>query len=154
MRSLIPAALLLLLAGCNAPEPPDHLLIPGADPERGRALVLSFGCGACHLVPGVPGARGTVGPSLESWSGRAMLAGIMANTPQNLVPWLLDPPAMVPNTGMPAVGLSEVQARDLASFLYTIGAGEAGAAPPASGLNPDAIPRPIALPGRGPFVGQ
>ena len=154
MKRFAPAVLLLLLAGCNAPEPPDHLLIPGADPERGRGLVLSFGCGACHLVPGVPGARGTVGPSLESWSGRAMLAGIMANTPQNLVPWLLDPPAMVPRTGMPAVGLSEGQARDVASFLYTSGAGEAAAAPPASGLNPDAIPRPIALPGRGPFVGQ
>jgi mono/diheme cytochrome c family protein len=141
------------LAACEAPRPPDHLAIPGSDPERGRALVLSLGCGACHLVPGVPGARGTVGPSLESWSGRALLAGIVANTPQNLVPWLLDPPAMVPRTGMPAVGLTERQARDVAAFLYTIGAGETRAAPPASGLDPNAVPRPLALPGRGPFKG-
>ncbi|NNM75191.1 c-type cytochrome [Enterovirga aerilata] len=154
MRRAALAVLLVPLAGCDAPSPPEHLAIPGSDPERGRALVLSYGCGACHLVPGVPGARGTVGPSLEGWSGRALLAGIAANTPRNLVPWLLDPPAMLPRTGMPAVGLTEPEARDVAAFLYTIGADRARTEPPASGLNPDAVPRPLALPGRGPFAGE
>jgi cytochrome c len=34
--------------------------------------------------------------------------------------WLVDPPAMKADTAMPAVGLGERDARDIAAYLYTL----------------------------------
>lgn len=129
-RRLLPplcaGALALAIAACSdAPTPPVHLRVAGGDPERGRSLIRLYGCGACHSVEGVRGARGTVGPPLVDYATRKMLAGILPNTPRNLVPWLVDPAAIDPQTGMPAVGLSEAEARDIAAYLYTLGAAAA-----------------------------
>ena len=111
------------LAACSeAPAVPHHLRIAGAEPERGRALILSYGCGTCHHVDGVRGARGTVGPPLGAFAQRSVVAGILPNTPRVLVSWLMDPPALDPRTAMPSVGLDEAQARDIAAYLYTLGA--------------------------------
>jgi mono/diheme cytochrome c family protein len=110
------------LAGCSdAPAIPDHLRIAGAEPERGRALIHAYGCGTCHRIEGVRGARGTVGPPLDHFAQRSVVAGILPNTPRVLVSWLIDPPALEPRTAMPAVGLDESQARDVAAYLYTLG---------------------------------
>ena len=79
-----------------------------------------FGCGGCHTVPGVNGASGMVGPPLGSWSRRSYIAGNLANTPENLVRWIMDPHAIEPGTAMPDVGLDEQQARDVAAYLYTL----------------------------------
>jgi cytochrome c1 len=37
-----------------------------------------------------------------------------------LTAWLRDPPAIDPATLMPAMGLSEPEARDMAAYLYTL----------------------------------
>lgn len=126
----------LLLSACNDDAlPPDHLRIVGADPERGRALTYSFGCGTCHTIEGVPGARGTVASALDDYAARSVLAGIVPNTPQALIAWLLDPASIDPRTGMPVVGLSEEEARDIAAFLYTLGAAKAEIYPAAPQLD-------------------
>jgi mono/diheme cytochrome c family protein len=128
---VLSAAAFASLAACaNAPEPPDHLRIAGASPERGRELIARYGCGACHQIEGVRGTRGTVGPPLTDYAQRKLLAGIVPNTPRMLVAWIIDPPAMSPQTGMPAVGVSEPEARHIASYLYTLGAARAGVYPP------------------------
>ena len=114
-------ALGLVLAGCAEAEPPAHLAIPGADPARGRALIGAYGCGACHFVEGVPGANGRVAPRLENFAGRTLIAGTFPNVPRFLVPWLMNPPALKPTTGMPDLGVAETHARDIASYLYTLG---------------------------------
>jgi cytochrome c1 len=88
------------------------------DPERGLELVLSSGCGACHEIPGVVGARGKVGPALTGFASRAMIGGVLPNTGDNLVAWIVDPRSIDPKTGMPAVGLTHEQARDVAAYLY------------------------------------
>lgn len=111
----------LALAACAEAEPPAHLAIPGADPARGKALIGAFGCGACHVVEGVTGANGLVAPRLENFASRTLLAGIYPNAPRFLVPWLMNPPALKPGTGMPDLGVAEMQARDIASYLYTLG---------------------------------
>jgi cytochrome c1 len=49
-----------------------------------------------------------------------MIAGVMANTPDNLVAWLRAPQAAVPGNAMPDMGLSEQQARDAAAYLETL----------------------------------
>lgn len=113
--------MLLALAACSEAGSPDHLAIPGADPAKGRALIAGYGCGACHSVEGVTGADGIVGPPLEDFADRALIAGTFPNVPRFLVAWIMDPPDMKPETAMPDLGVSDMEARHIASYLYTLG---------------------------------
>lgn len=122
-----------LLCACDQAETPSYREVPGGDAARGRMLVAAYGCGACHRIAGVPGAIGIVGPALDDFADRTLLAGRYPNTPRHLVPFLIDPPALVPHTGMPAMGIGEAEARDIAAFLY------AGAGAP---VHPPAVPPP------------
>ncbi|HUE46542.1 MAG TPA: cytochrome c [Aestuariivirgaceae bacterium] len=115
---------LLALAACSEAAPPAHLAIPGADPDRGRALIADYGCGTCHFVEGVTGADGLVAPPLENFANRTLLAGTFPNVPRFLVPWLIDPPDLKPETAMPNLGVSDTEARDIASYLYTLGSAD------------------------------
>ena len=106
------------LAACA--EKPESRAIGGADPKRGLAVVESHGCGACHQIPGVDWPRGQVGGSLAGFADRALIAGRHPNQPDVLMRWLRDPPALSPDTAMPASNLTEAQARDVAAYLYTL----------------------------------
>jgi cytochrome c1 len=112
----------LLAAGCGSesPAPRWDRTIVGADPARGAAAVRARACGACHEIPRIPGARGRVGPSLDGFADRPLIAGVVPNTAGELVAWLRDPPAIQPRTAMPALALSEREAQDIAAFLYTL----------------------------------
>ena len=90
----------------------------GGDPARGRVMVVRFSCGACHQIDGVANAHGAVGPPLVAFADRTMIAGVLPNTPPNLVRWLEHPQAVVPGNAMPDMGLDEAQARDVAAYLY------------------------------------
>ena len=129
-RALLVPGVLLALAACDDPAPPPHLQVVGGDPARGHAALALYGCGSCHIIPGVPGAQGTVGPPLADFALRAYLAGVVPNWPGYLVRWIMDPPAISPQTAMPNVGVAEQEARDMAAYLYTLGAGQAVAYPP------------------------
>jgi cytochrome c2 len=118
-------ALLLLLPSCEESTPPPHLAVPGGDAARGRVALMQYGCNGCHSIPGVRGVRGWVGPPLINFARRGYIAGQLPNRPVLLVAWIMNPPALVPGTAMPAVGASETDARDMAAYLYTLGAGEA-----------------------------
>jgi cytochrome c2 len=111
------------LTACGDPSVEAHSReIAGADPETGRSLIQAYGCGTCHTIEGVRGARGRVGPALADGAGQHLLAGFLPNTPEYLVAWLRDPVALSPKTGMPAQGLSDSEARHIASYLYSLGA--------------------------------
>lgn len=99
------------------------LQIYGADPDRGARAMIDYGCGACHVIPGVTGARGTVGPHLTGFADRAYVAGVLPNRPGDLVRWLVDPTIHAPMTAMPDLGVSEAEARDMAAYLYTLRGG-------------------------------
>ena len=94
--------------------------MPG-DAERGAALIGAYGCGACHVIPGVANAEAKVGPSLEDWAERSLIAGKLRNRPAVLVRWLVDPPAMIPGTGMPDQGVTPEEAVHMAAYLYSLG---------------------------------
>lgn len=94
--------------------------IPGGDPERGKGSVKKYGCNACHAVPGIPGANGQVGPSLEGIGSRASLAGQLPNTPENLMKWVQDPQGVRPGTAMPDMGVTDEDARDITAYLLTL----------------------------------
>jgi cytochrome c1 len=94
--------------------------ITGGDPDRGRRLIADKGCGLCHTVPGVPRADGLVGPNLARVGSRVYVAGVIANSPGNMIRWLRDPPGVDPMTAMPNLGLTEPEARDITAYLYTL----------------------------------
>jgi cytochrome c553 len=92
------------------------------DAARGRALIASgaYGCAACHTIPGIRAPRGIVGPDLTGFARGSFIAGQLPNTADVLVPFLQNPPALVPTTGMPNLGLSLEDARSIAAYLYTL----------------------------------
>jgi cytochrome c len=94
--------------------------LTAGDPARGRDLAQSKGCVGCHDIPGTRGPRGNVGPPLARIATRVYIGGVLLNTPDNLRQWLLDPPRIDPKSAMPAVGLTDQEARDLSAFLYTL----------------------------------
>ena len=126
-RSARTGALALLLGACR--ETPERPLqtVAGGDAERGRVAIAAYGCGGCHTVPGVPGARATVGPPLVDFADRHYVAGRLPNRPEQLVHWIRNPQAVSPGTAMPDLGVPEQAALDMAAYLYTLGRGGLGA---------------------------
>jgi cytochrome c2 len=91
----------------------------GGDPSRGEAMFIQYGCGSCHAVKGVRTATGSVGPPLDGIAARTILAGHLANTPENMQRWIRDPQHVSPGTAMPDLNVGEGDARDVTAFLYT-----------------------------------
>jgi cytochrome c2 len=127
---LLAALLLLMLIGIvgvvallrpNEPDRTGELAIfIGGNPERGKETIRQEGCPTCHTIPGIKEAHGLVGPPLERFADRVYIAGVLPNTPDNLVAWIKDPPGIDPLTAMPASGLGEAEARDVAAYRYTV----------------------------------
>jgi cytochrome c2 len=94
--------------------------LTGGNPEAGPVLIGRYGCGGCHEIPGVTGARGKVGPSLKGVAGRVYIAGQLTNRPENMIRWIEHPHAINPKTAMPEMGVTPSDARDIAAYLYTL----------------------------------
>lgn len=94
--------------------------VAGGDARAGRQAVAARDCGACHVIPGLRGPRGWVGPSLAGFGSRGYVAGVLPNTPENLIRWLQHPQEVAPRTAMPDLGIEPEEARHIAAFLYTL----------------------------------
>lgn len=92
----------------------------GGDATRGAKSIQERGCGTCHVIPGIRGAKGLVGPPLQWMGSRVYIAGRVANDAETMVHWLQSPQAIDPLTAMPNLGLSEQEARDITAYLYTL----------------------------------
>ena len=114
------AALGAGLYACSGPEGQIETVVAGGDAERGRTALDGFGCGTCHVIPGVRGAVGAVGPPLSGFAQRAYIAGQLPNQPENLLRWVQDPQEVEPGTAMPDLGVGPAVARDMAAYLYTL----------------------------------
>lgn len=101
--------------GCE--HPADTPADGPADAARGRRLLPQYACNGCHRIPGVTGSHTDVGPPLARFGSRALVAGRLANTPENVAAWLRDPAAIEPHTAMPRLELTRRDARDIAAFL-------------------------------------
>lgn len=119
---LLPVAVFLAsLIGCDGGKRArEAALLTGGDPERGRHAIRTYGCGSCHSIPGVRGANSLVGPPLAGIAQRAYIAGVLPNTPANMVAWIERPQNIDPRTAMPNLGVSARDARDIAGYLYSI----------------------------------
>jgi cytochrome c2 len=120
--ALVLAPAVLAAAGCGPAAPVDQRFrsVPNSDLQRGRQLMGHYQCGSCHAVPGVPRAATTAAPALEGFGRRSYIAGRLPNGPLMLQRWLQDPPAMVPGTTMPRLGIPEQDARDIAAYLLSL----------------------------------
>jgi cytochrome c len=107
-------------AACSAADASSDRVVENGDAARGRAAIDAYGCGSCHEIPGVRPANGTVGPSLEHWSMRRIIAGEVPNDPARLITWLTVPQSIEPGTAMPNMGVTDGQARDIAAYLDTL----------------------------------
>jgi cytochrome c len=87
------------------------------DPGRGEVALAQYGCGACHVIPGLERARGKVGPPLTDFAQRTYIAGNAFNTPSNLAAWIRRPDSVEPGTVMPTLGVTEQDARDISAYL-------------------------------------
>ena len=93
------------------------------DGNTGKVLFASKGCVACHVAQGVPGAVGTIGPTLNGLGDavrRPQLASGEPNTAANIRGWIKDPQSKKPGTLMPSLGLSDKESDDLTAFLVTL----------------------------------
>ena len=82
--------------------------------ERGKQQIVAYGCGSCHVIPGVGQATGLVGPPLTHFAKRAYIAGEVPNNPEFLTQWIAVPQSIEPGTVMPNLGVSYGKARDIA----------------------------------------
>ena len=119
LRMSVSLGVLTLIAGC-AEESGFRPRVEHGDADRGRALLSQYECGVCHVIPGVPGARGLVGPPLDTYARRPYIAGKLPNVPEMLVRWIPDAPSLAPRTAMPAIPVSPQEARDMAAYLYEL----------------------------------
>jgi cytochrome c1 len=115
------AALASSEASCLT-APVDELSAARTPPDaaRGKLALHQHACTACHVIPGLAGARVHVGPPLEGLARRQLIAGAVPNTPEQLVRWIRDPHAIDPRTAMPVLGVSESSARDMVAYLATL----------------------------------
>lgn len=127
-RSVVTTARLLIAAlaggvlasGCREANGEPHRTVAGGNADRGVAAIRKYGCGTCHMIPGIREAQGTVGPPLIAFGRRTYIAGEVANTPEHLIVWIEVPQSIEPGTAMPNLGVSDAEARDIAAYLYTL----------------------------------
>jgi len=93
--------------------------ITRGDWKRGRLSIARYGCGSCHVIAGITGANGKVGPDLTHIAQRSEIAGKLPNDPDAMIRWLIHPQAIEPKGGMPDQGVSDTEARNMAAFLYS-----------------------------------
>jgi cytochrome c2 len=108
------------LLGCSAQESAGYHPGMQGSAAAGKVLLQSYGCGSCHVIPGIRTAHGQVGPPLFFYSKRTIIAGELPNTPDNLVRWIMHAPEIEPGTAMPDLGVPADKARDMAAYLYTL----------------------------------
>jgi cytochrome c len=117
----------LVLGGCREGGVIPRQHVAGGDASRGERSILTYGCGSCHVIPGIPAAEGRVGPPLTDLADRTFLAGgRLRNEPDALVRWIRDPQEIHPGSVMPDLGVTEGNARDIAAYLYTLASNRLG----------------------------
>ncbi|MBI3630427.1 MAG: cytochrome c oxidase subunit II [Candidatus Rokubacteria bacterium] len=85
----------------------------------GAALFARSACVGCHTILGV--SAGVIGPDLTHFGSRGTVAaGILPSTLDNVAAWVKDPQALKPGVKMPALGLTDEQARAVAAYLLSL----------------------------------
>jgi len=115
----------------------DESLLGKGDPANGAKLMVGAGtCLGCHMINGVPGMIGVIGPNLTHIASRTTIAaGLYPNDARHLARWIKNAEAMKPGAIMPVLGagefdprlkamspmkLSDQQIADIVAYLQTL----------------------------------
>jgi cytochrome c2 len=126
IRRAAPMFLLLVALACQQREQPLKQAAapePTGDPQvtHGRELISQYGCNVCHVVPGVQGPQGQLGPSLAGVASRPTISnGAVQNTPDNVAKFIRNPAEMNPQSRMPPIGIPDADARAIGAYLQTL----------------------------------
>lgn len=85
--------------------------------EQAQITLRQYACDTCHIIDDMVGPYTHVGPPLEDFYKRRFIAGVLPNTPDNLVRWIMDPQEVSPHTLMPDLEVTEPHARTMARYL-------------------------------------
>jgi cytochrome c oxidase subunit II len=92
---------------------------PTGEAAAGKAVFAGSACVGCHTITGV--STGVLGPDLTHFgSRRTLAAGMWPNTLENVAEWVKDPQRLKPGVKMPALGLTDGQAKALAAYLMSL----------------------------------
>ena len=116
MKRYLPLITLALLIACKSKETAP----PAGDPSHGKQLIDQYGCTTCHIIPGLEGPKGMIGPSLEHIASRPILARKLPNSPASLTQYIQNPQSADPENAMPNLGVKPDEARDIAAYLLTL----------------------------------
>ncbi|GIW81710.1 MAG: hypothetical protein KatS3mg105_3517 [Gemmatales bacterium] len=103
-----------------------HARLPGADNIfRGKQLVVEHGCLGCHKYRG---RGGIIGPDLTHVGDKTVHDFDFKNIPKHfkrtVEDWMFahfkSPQAVIPNTLMPEMGLTDDEARDLTAYMLSL----------------------------------
>ena len=93
---------------------------PSTPNAQAGAVVFARSCGACHAVQGT-NALGRVGPELTHFASRSMIgAGVLSNTPENLMRWITSAPSIKEGARMPAMSLDAGELHAVVAYLETL----------------------------------
>jgi cytochrome c oxidase subunit 2 len=110
-----PGAAMAATPGAPAATPPAAMAAGGKSAEQ---LFQEKGCIACHVIPGVATAVGTLGPSLQGLMSRPTIAaGKLANNPENLHKWIRNPRAIKGDTMMAPLPMTDEELDAIVTFL-------------------------------------
>jgi cytochrome c oxidase subunit 2 len=98
-------------------------LAPPVEPTglaaEGKVLYAASACVGCHTIAGL--STGVLGPDLTHFGSRDTLgAGLIPIGPEALAAWIKDPQKVKPGAKMPALGLTDAQARAVAAYLLSL----------------------------------
>jgi cytochrome c2 len=119
MKTLVIALLALACIGGCSKAPPSSEPLTGGNPRTGQRLIARYGCAACHQIKGIANADSKVGPSLKEIRDSSYVGGVLPNSADNLMKWIMHPRAVSPKTAMPELGVTQAEARDMAAYLYS-----------------------------------
>lgn len=89
--------------------------------EEAQITLRQYACDTCHVIENLVGPSTHVGPPLEEFYRRKYIAGVLPNTPENLVRWIMNPQDVSPHTLMPDLDVTEPHARTMTRYLLQTG---------------------------------
>lgn len=108
-----------VLVACDGP-PDRHPTLDAVDLREGRRLLVDKGCVACHTFPDIAWPRGRLGPALDGFGRQGLIAGQLPNQPGVLMQFVRDAPSLIPGTAMPAIPMTDQEARDVTAYLLQL----------------------------------
>jgi cytochrome c1 len=95
--------------------------LPAESVDTAIEIAVRHRCTMCHVIPGVPGNGGALGPSLAGVGNRETISnGTVPNDVGNLSAFIRKPTSLNPSSLMPSSGMTEAESDLLARYLMTL----------------------------------